>query len=126
MIKPVVILVSEMEEISLPLVREGVMVAAVLNSHPEGAVNVKVLDVPAVKSELTPSDITIFPNVVHAGVVAFAARSAEIVPPVAVVIVTAASVRIEIPMNKITAGINVLTNRIVECLFTKRVFLISL
>ena len=61
------------EEISTPEVKVIFGGAEVLNSKPAGAFNTKVTAVPALKSNLLPSRITIGPRVVHAGVVAFAA-----------------------------------------------------
>ena len=63
-----------------------------LNRHPLGAVRMSV-PLPVTKSPLAPSVMTMLPSVVKAGDVAFWALSAEmLVPPVAWVMVTAASV----------------------------------
>jgi len=81
-------------EISFPVAAETVPVDA-LKFHPAGAESIKVILVPVAKSPLAllGSLITILPKVVNAGDTLFAALSAEmLVPPVAVVIVTAGGV----------------------------------
>src|SRR4051794_26912660 len=61
---------------------EGMLgVTAVLNSKPAGVRRTRVTLVPCAKSPFAPSVMVIAPIVVHAGVTAFAALSAEIAPP---------------------------------------------
>ena len=79
------------EEMS-PAVKVMFGVAAVLNSKPAGALSTSVIPVPALKSNLFPSLMTIEPRLVQAGADALAALSAEIFsPPVAGVIDAAAN-----------------------------------
>src|SRR6266446_10502773 len=59
-----------------------------LKVHPLGAVKISV-PVPISPLPLPASAMTIFPRIVYCGDVAFAALSADIVPPVAAVTVTA-------------------------------------
>src|ERR1043166_8129445 len=98
--------VTEADVIFLLAVKVDVTLAAVLKFHPAGAFSINVTFAPIAKSPFAPSVTTIFPSVVNDGELAFAALSAEIVPPVAVVIVAvafAACVKVnEIPLNKIS------------------------
>src|ERR1051325_6715782 len=86
---------AEAEEISAPAVMATLGTAAVLNSNPAGALSTSFNPEPVEKSFLLPSVMTIGPSVVHAGEVALAALSAEmLVPLVAGVIVTNANVEV--------------------------------
>src|SRR6266516_1281369 len=85
------LIATDAEEMSTPEVKVMFGGAEVLNSKPTGAFNTKVTLAPELKSNLLPSLMTIGPKAVQAGDVALAALSARMaVPPVALVIVTAA------------------------------------
>ena len=98
--------VTDADVIFLLAVKVEVTLAVVLKFQPVGAFRIKVTFAPIAKSPFAPSVTTIFPSVLYDGEAALAALSAEIVPPVAVVIVAvafAASVKVnEIPLNKIS------------------------
>src|SRR5438105_576078 len=85
------LIATEAEEMSTPEVKEMFGGAEVLNSKPAGAFNTRVTLAPELKSNLLPSLMTMGPKAVQAGDVALSALSARmLVPPIALVIVTAA------------------------------------
>src|SRR6266702_2877666 len=85
------LIATEAAEMSTPAVKVMFGGAEVLNSKPSGAFSTSVRFAPELKSNLLPSLMTIGPKAVQAGDVALAALSAGmLVPPAALVIVTAA------------------------------------
>ena len=85
------LIATDAAEMSTPEVKVMFGGAEVLNSKPAGALKTRVRLAPELKSNLLPSLMTMGPKAVQAGEVALAALSARIlIPPVALVIVTAA------------------------------------
>ena len=84
------VITSVAEVISRPVIKVMFGIMEVLNSNPVGAFNKRVWPLPLLKSLLFPSVMTREPRVVHAGEVALAALSAEMLPPVAGVMLTVA------------------------------------